>query len=94
MVTWQPMASVEARAPSRSSRSISTFDYMRKTASTNSPLLDVVFQGGASTFFHKGTNGRWRDVLSSAEVRRYEEMARANLTPECAQWVATGEMTR
>jgi aryl sulfotransferase len=71
-----------------------TFDYMRKTASTNSPRLDVLFQGGANTFFHKGTNGRWRDVLSSAEVQRYEEMARANLTPECAHWVATGEMTR
>jgi aryl sulfotransferase len=71
-----------------------TFDYMRKAASTNSPLLDVVFQGGANTFFHEGTNGRWRDVLSSAEVRRYEEMALAKLTPECAHWVATGEMTR
>ena len=70
-----------------------TFDYMRKAASTNSSLLDVVFQGGANTFFHKGTNDRWRDVLSSADMQRYEEMARANLTPECAHWVATGEMT-
>jgi aryl sulfotransferase len=70
-----------------------TVDYMRKAAPTNSPLLDVVFQGGANTCFHKGTNGRWRDVLSSAEVRRYEEMALAKLTPGCAHWVATGEMT-
>ena len=70
-----------------------SFEYMRKTVSTNAPLLDVIFQHGGNTFFHKGTNGRWRNVLSSADIQRYEEMARTNLTPECAHWVATGELT-
>ena len=67
-------------------------DDMRKTASADSQLLDVVFKEGANTFFHKGTNGRWRDVLSSADVQRYVELALANLTPACTHWVATGEM--
>jgi aryl sulfotransferase len=68
-----------------------TFDYMKKTASAHSPILDAVFQGGGNTFFHKGTNGRWRDVLSAADLQKYERIAGANLTPECAHWVATGE---
>ena len=69
-----------------------TFEYMRRTASQHSPILDDVFQGGASTFFHKGTNGRWKDVLSAADIQKYEETARAKLTPDCAHWVATGEL--
>jgi aryl sulfotransferase len=71
-----------------------SFDYMRKLASANSQVLDALFQEGANTFFHKGTNGRWRDVLTPEDVQRYEDLARANMTPECAHWVATGEMTR
>jgi aryl sulfotransferase len=68
-----------------------TFDYM-KTASANAPILDEMFNGGGNTFFNKGTNGRWRELLSAAEVQKYERMASSNLTPECAHWVATGEM--
>ena len=37
------------------------------------------------------TNGRWRDVLSADESRKYEEMALRNLGPDCAHWLATGE---
>jgi aryl sulfotransferase len=51
-----------------------------------------MFQGGANTFFHKGTNGRWRSVLSADDVLGYEEAARTNLTPACAHWIATGEI--
>jgi aryl sulfotransferase len=69
-----------------------TFEYMRSTASVHSPVLDSMFQGGANTFFHKGTNGRWRSVLSADDVLGYEEAARTNLTPACAHWIATGEI--
>lgn len=69
-----------------------TFDYMRETAPAHSPVLNLMFQGGANTFFHKGTNGRWREVLSAEDVSRYEEAARKCLTPDCAQWIATGEI--
>ena len=65
-------------------------DYMR-TAAANSPMLDHIFSGGSSTFFNKGTNGRWRDALSAADIEKYERTASAHLTPECARWVATGE---
>jgi aryl sulfotransferase len=70
-----------------------TFNYMRKTALAQSPVLNFMFREGANTFFHKGTNGRWREVLSAADVERYEETVRAHFTPSCAHWVATGELS-
>jgi aryl sulfotransferase len=70
-----------------------TFDYMRTHASEHSPMIAQVFQEGGKTFFHKGVNGRWRDVLSAADVEKYERIAKMNLTPDCARWLETGEMT-
>jgi hypothetical protein len=32
--------------------------------------FDRLFEGGASTFLYRGTNGRWRDVLTPDEVAR------------------------
>jgi aryl sulfotransferase len=69
-----------------------TFDYMQRTASQHSPILDMVFQNGGRTFFNKGTNGRWKDLLTASDLQRYEEAVQANLTPDCARWLATGEL--
>ena len=69
-----------------------TFDYMKKNASALSKMWDLAFQGGGQSFIHKGTNGRWRDVLPQADIQNYERAARANLTDDCARWLATGEM--
>ena len=43
-------------------------------------------------FFHKGVNGRWRDVLTQADCEEYNKVALAELGPECAHWLATGQM--
>jgi aryl sulfotransferase len=69
-----------------------TFDYMRRTASKHSPILDMVFQAGGNTFFNKGTNGRWKDLLTAADLKKYDEVVRANLSADCAHWLATGEV--
>ena len=42
--------------------------------------------------FNKGFNGRWRDVLSSAEIARCDDVGLRNLTADCAHWLATGEL--
>jgi aryl sulfotransferase len=68
-----------------------TFDYMRETASAE-PAAAGGFKDGARTFFNKGVNGRWKDVLSPAEIARCDEVAARNLTPDCARWLATGEL--
>jgi aryl sulfotransferase len=44
-------------------------------------------------FFNKGTNGRWRDVLSPEEVALCDEVAAKKLTPDCAYWLKTGEFS-
>jgi aryl sulfotransferase len=69
-----------------------TFDWMKQHASQVAPLGGAIFEGGAETFINKGTNGRWRDVLSAEESARYEAMAVAKLGPDCAHWLKTGEM--
>jgi len=68
-----------------------SFDYMKAHAETVAPLGGVLWQGGAQTFVNKGTNGRWRDTLSAAEVAAYEAKALAELGPDCARWLAEGE---
>ena len=69
-----------------------SFEWMRAHADQVSPLGGMAWEGGGSTFIHKGTNGRWRDVLSQEESLRYEQLALERLGPECAHWLQTGEM--
>ena len=40
------------------------FDAMKQEAIRNAEYIGLIFEGGAGRFFHKGTNGRWRDVLT------------------------------
>jgi aryl sulfotransferase len=66
-------------------------EYMKEVAS-HDKLLDETFEGGGRTFVNKGTNGRWRDILSPEEVAKCDAVAAANLVPDCAHWLRTGEM--
>ncbi len=68
-----------------------SFDYMKSHAERAAPLGGAVFTGGASSFFNKGVNGRWKDVLSADEIADYERTALEKLGPDCARWLATGE---
>jgi aryl sulfotransferase len=67
-----------------------SFDYMKRNATMSVPLGGLFWDGGAETFIHKGTNGRWRDVLPAEDSARYEERAVAELGPDCAAWLASG----
>ena len=70
-----------------------SFDYMKANATKSVPLGGAFWDGGAQTFIHKGTNGRWREVLSAEEASKYERRAAEELDRECAQWLATGEVS-
>ncbi len=48
------------------------------------------FRGGTDAFLFKGTNGRWRAVLSDEDLVLYEEAKRRVLTPDCAEWLERG----
>jgi aryl sulfotransferase len=67
-----------------------SFEFMKAHADAVAPLGGAIFDGGASTFINKGTNGRWRDVLTAEASAAYEAMALMELGPECARWLATG----
>ena len=67
-----------------------SFDHMKATAADAAPLGGAVWEGGAETFIHKGTNGRWRDALDADRIAAYETRAEAELGPDCARWLATG----
>jgi aryl sulfotransferase len=69
------------------------FDYMKKHATTVVPGGGAIFHGGAQTFIHQGTNGRWYDTLTAEEIRKYERLAREHLGEACAHWLATGELS-
>ncbi len=69
-----------------------SFDYMRAHAEPAVPLGGALWEGGAKTFIHKGTNGRWRDVLTEEDNANYESRALEELGPECANWLSSGEL--
>lgn len=70
-----------------------SFDYMKTHAELVAPLGGAIFEGGGKVFINKGSNGRWRDVLTPDESLAYERMAAEKLGPEAARWLATGEIT-
>ncbi|MBK0400968.1 sulfotransferase domain-containing protein [Limibaculum sp. M0105] len=71
-----------------------SFDHMKRNAARSAPLGGILWDGGAETFIHKGTNGRWRDVLTAQESEKYETLAVEKLGPEAAAWLASGNGSR
>jgi aryl sulfotransferase len=66
------------------------FDYMKAHAAQVTPLGGALWNGGATTFINKGTNGRWRDTLTPRDIAGYEAKAAAELGSACAAWLAHG----
>lgn len=51
---------------------------------------EMFWKDGRHTFFYKGTNGRWKGVLSAEELKLYDEAMRKTLSPDCAHWLEHG----
>lgn len=66
-----------------------TFDAMRARSDEIGPF-DQVFDGGARSFLFKGTNGRWREVLTAEELSAYAQRVGDFLTPDAALWHEQG----
>jgi aryl sulfotransferase len=66
------------------------FDYMKAHAETVAPMGGMLWEGGAKTFINKGTNGRWKEALTAAESRAYEQRAQKELGEACAAWLSNG----
>jgi len=68
------------------------FDAMRKEGDAQNPALASLMQGGAKTFYAKGTSGRWRNLFTPPELRLYAAAVERNLPPECAHWLEDGRL--
>ncbi len=66
-----------------------TFEGMRGRAEEIGDFSQM-FEGGAEGFLFKGTNGRWRDVLTDEEVAAYERRAAEALPEAAARWLEGG----
>ena len=51
-----------------------------------------LFKDGSKSFINKGTNGRWKGILSEDELKLYDATKERVLTPDCAHWLETGQM--
>lgn len=71
-----------------------TFDAIRKDKAAASPMpqagAEATWKNGLDTFFFKGTNGRWREVLTAAELAMYEQAKARCLPLSCAAWLERG----
>jgi aryl sulfotransferase len=84
---------LEIKVPERSWADIVkavSFKEMKRQAERYAPGGGQFWNGGAETFLHKGTNGRWRDVLSDEELALYGAACERTLTPECRAWLENG----
>lgn len=44
----------------------------------------------AAGFFHRGSSGQWREVMTEPDLRRYDERVAELAEPDLAKWVHTG----
>jgi aryl sulfotransferase len=67
------------------------FETMKRDASKLVPGTARAFKGGVETFIYKGTGGRWRNVLTDAELDLYE-MKAERLDPALRSWLESGRV--
>lgn len=67
-----------------------SFVEMKRQGDLYAPGGGHFWKGGAQTFLHKGTNGRWREVLSDEEITLYEAACDRALTFDCREWIESG----
>ena len=69
------------------------FEAMKANSDALLPHIGEHFDKGAERFLNKGTNGRWRDVLTDADLARYDAVFRRKVAPACADWLEHGRLS-
>ena len=67
-----------------------SLERMREMGEIYVPRGGENWKGGARTFLHKGSNGRWRDVLSAGELALYDAACDRTLSDDCRAWLEHG----
>ena len=63
-----------------------------RDAAKRSARFELGFEGGADSFFHKGTNGRWKQTLTTEQLARYDRLVADALPPDAADWLTQGSL--
>ena len=71
---------------------LTRFESMKQKAEKFVAGAEHSFKGGPQTFINKGTNGRWREVLTEDDLKLYHAAVARELTPECAHWLEHGRL--
>jgi aryl sulfotransferase len=66
-----------------------TFESMKNRGSEIGEF-ERIFEGGADSFIFKGTNGRWRDVLTPDELESYANRVSELLPAAGGAWLESG----
>lgn len=69
-----------------------TFEEMKRDGEALLPQLGTLIEGGSQRFLYKGSNGRWREVISAAELALYENKAASRFTRGLASWIEGGRV--
>jgi aryl sulfotransferase len=87
LAQWLGISVPEAKWPAVVERC--TFESMRERGPEIGPL-EIAFEGGVKGFIFKGTNGRWRDVLTRDELASYAKRVSELVPPDAAAWIERG----
>ena len=68
------------------------FETMKAQGAGLMPALDFVFEGGSDRFLNKGTNGRWKGVLTENDLARFDAVMRERLSLDAAAWLTGGRL--
>lgn len=67
-----------------------SFGSMKKNFMKIMPESSELWKGGGDRFMNKGTNGRWRGVLTAEELGQYDRAVEKGLTADAAHWLEHG----
>jgi len=67
-----------------------TFKHMQNNAEQFVLKEGDFLEGGAKRFLYKGTNGRWRGVLTQEELAQYDHAVSQQLKADCSHWMKNG----
>jgi len=68
------------------------FAAMRAAGETLMPYAANVWDKGSQRFLNKGTNGRWKGVVSQDDLALYDTMVAKHFSPSLAAWLEGGRL--
>ncbi|MEV8467324.1 sulfotransferase domain-containing protein [Fluviibacterium sp. DFM31] len=66
------------------------FKSMKRAAAQIDTAAEETLKGGAQSFINKGTNGRWKGVLSARQLAQYDAILQERLSPNLGFWLENG----